>query len=565
VRTLRWTSAALAGAIAVTMLTLVASGAPAALSTGSSGHYSPAGSPTRADLPARSSEVLAQRDPSAITVFQYGVRATLTAASDPVATAYDSATGNLYISNSRSNNVTVVSTTTDKFVASVEVGFNPTGIVYDSTNSMVYVANWLQNYLSEINTTTQHEEAKIPVGHGPTGLAFDSVTNSIYVTNQHSNNVTVISASSRLSIANITVGTQPIAATYDPANQQVYIANADSNTVSVINATTNAVTATIPVGNAPMGIAVDNATGNVYVVNLNSSSMSVIDGASNTVFATVGDVGASPTGVAYDSATSALLITDDTSNETTVIAADSSSVVQQVTVGTYPVGIEYVPSDGFAYVANAGSDNVSVVGSSGLPPYAVNFTESGLPGGTNWSVDLAGTTTSSTTSQISFSEADGTYGFRVTPIADYSISPAAGNVTVRGYPVNVAVSFAQALYAIQFTETGLPNGTYWSVSLGAETANASVAVLQFNAPNGSYDFSIANVKGYYANPPSGSVMLSGTGSSISVHFSTSKPGGDLPLWIWLLIVAVIIAAVATIVLLARRKSTQGPGSSTGGS
>ena len=74
--------------------------------------------------------------------------------------------------------------------------------------------------------------------------------------------------------------------------------------------------------------------------------------------------------------------------------------------------------------------------------YTIRFTETGLPTGTQWSVTLNGTTKSSTTNTITFSEPNGTYSYRIaTVIKSYVPVPSSGTFTVNGESVNVSIIF----------------------------------------------------------------------------------------------------------------------------
>jgi PKD repeat protein len=77
-----------------------------------------------------------------------------------------------------------------------------------------------------------------------------------------------------------------------------------------------------------------------------------------------------------------------------------------------------------------------------LLDYPVAFAESGLPGGTNWSVALGGMTHWSATNTVSFQEPNGSSAFTVGPVSGYSATPASGSVTVAGAAVSVSIVFA---------------------------------------------------------------------------------------------------------------------------
>ena len=64
-------------------------------------------------------------------------------------------------------------------------------------------------------------------------------------------------------------------------------------------------------------------------------------------------------------------------------------------------------------------------------------------------------------------------------------------------------------YTVTFHETGLPNGTVWSVSLEGNTSYSNNATIVFVEPNGGYTFIIGPVKGYVTQPYSYYVYLDG--------------------------------------------------------
>ena len=82
--------------------------------------------------------------------------------------------------------------------------------------------------------------------------------------------------------------------------------------------------------------------------------------------------------------------------------------------------------------------------------FAVTFNESGLPSGTQWSINLneslgggqvgPGSSQTSTATSITFEEPNGSYEFLVEPVVGYSTGPE-GNVTVAGAPTWFEILF----------------------------------------------------------------------------------------------------------------------------
>ncbi len=254
--------------------------------------------------------------------------------------------------------------------------------------------------------------------------------------------------------------------------------------------------------------------------------------------------------------------------------------------------------------ATPDSGSFSVAGASPAPLtvhfgaptlYAVTFTETGLAPGTNWSITLGefggnnqgdngqgnqqggnetnqtnGTNltnqtnsslggssqdsgdggdggapgfNSSNTSTLTFYLPNGSYNYTVDNVTNYSIiGPANGSFNVSGAsPPPIAVAFGVApTFAVTFIETGLANGTNWTVSVhgtshlgdqgdlgGAEDDASDVAGAQtsstssmaFMLMNGSYRFHVEEVDGYVASVLVGSFNVTGSALTINVTFT----------------------------------------------
>lgn len=91
-----------------------------------------------------------------------------------------------------------------------------------------------------------------------------------------------------------------------------------------------------------------------------------------------------------------------------------------------------------------------------------------------------------------------------------------GAITFHGdYIPLVAVQ----LYMVTFTETGLPSGHVWSVTLNGITVSSTTKTIQFFDPDGVYAFTVAPEAGHQAHPSSGAVTVSGHNVSRTVNWT----------------------------------------------
>jgi len=115
------------------------------------------------------------------------------------------------------------------------------------------------------------------------------------------------------------------------------------------------------------------------------------------------------------------------------------------TVSPMPGFVE-APISGFVNVNGTNPTPVNLTFTA-QPTFNVTFNETGLPGGTPWSVTLNGTNTlSSGTNSIQFSVTNATYGYYVGSSAigsvpGFSVSPDSGSVPVTGASVTVNVTY----------------------------------------------------------------------------------------------------------------------------
>jgi hypothetical protein len=261
-----------------------------------------------------------------------------------------------------------------------------------------------------------------------------------------------------------------------------------------------------------------------------------------------------------------------------------STITFLVSNGTYSFLIDtsgsYLPTPGSgAVTVNGGPENESIAFTRAPPgEQFVTFSENGLPVGSNWSVILNGTRRGSTDLTISFSEKNGTYPVSVPSVDGLGPSPANGTISVPGNNGTFTISFLP-VYAVTFTESDLPSGTNWSVSV---TENSSESVLlsvehpdgatfetvthwsnglssvRFYLSNGSYSYS-SSAPGQTGN--SAPLNVNGEASApVGLTFHPTPPTGTLlgePYWVFAVIGGIIVVVLAAL-LVARRGRKANP-------
>lgn len=197
------------------------------------------------------------------------------------------------------------------------------------------------------------------------------------------------------------------------------------------------------------------------------------------------------------------------------------------TVGSV-AGYTSSPSSGSVTVSGAATSASVAFNAVAAAKYPVSFDESGLPSGTSWSVSVSGASQSSTVSNLSFSEPNGSHSFSVGSVSGYIAHPSSGSVTVAGTAVVVVIDFsaqAKGNYSVTFSESGLPISTSWSVALSGSTLSSTGTSIVFSESNGSYSFAVGVPSGYSASPSSGSVSVSGAAAVQTISCANTSGGG----------------------------------------
>ena len=96
---------------------------------------------------------------------------TISVGSMPDGVAYDSSRGEVFVANTLSNTISVVSGRTNRVVATVAAGNSPDDPACDTGRGEVFVANSFDNTVSVISDRTDRVVATFPAGNTPEEMA----------------------------------------------------------------------------------------------------------------------------------------------------------------------------------------------------------------------------------------------------------------------------------------------------------------------------------------------------------------------------------------------------------
>lgn len=444
----------------------------------------------------------------------------------PVAAALG-ANGSLEIADQQGNRTYGANATTGAIFARAPVGDYPSEIAYDPQSNESFVVDRFQEAVTVLSPDDA-TVATVPVDAAPSSIAFDPRTGDLYLPDELSGNVTVLNATNDSVLGSIPVrsGADLSAIAYDPSDGYLYVADASGDNVTVLDPSTDpsllgTSVASIPVGGGTGSFAVDPANATLFVATSGSGKVYVVATASETVVRTIPWSGTSY--LAYDPAADAVYAVGTYDPDVTAVNASSYAPYPgSVDLGVVtPTGLLYDPVTSDLYVPDEYAGAVEAISSRYVATFPVTFSETGLPAGAEWSVDLNGTTVVSSTASVVFERANGSYDFTVPLANGFRPGLPNGTVVVQGGPIARTISFSPptaATYAVDFRESGLPLGTSWSVSLNGSTDTSETTLVAFTEPNGSYAYVVPAVSGYRATPASGVVPVQGGPAGVDVTF-----------------------------------------------
>jgi YVTN family beta-propeller protein len=501
----------------------------------------------------------------------------------PDAFAFDNKSGDVYVANGNSANVTIINGSTDA-ETSVGVAGSPKAMAYDPAENDVFVTCAASND-SVVSDVSKTVVATVPLPTGINGAAFDTGKDEAWVINTLGTYAGAISGTSRTLVANALLTFVSRYWAYDSAHQEEFLADQSSGQVavvsdatddvvamiqipgnpepyrvaydrgkgeiftsdsaggvglSVINDTTYTVVKTIPLpGVEPTGMAYDPAKGEIFVGNELGSNVTIVSDTSDTIVGVIPNVGEIPWSLVYDRAKGEIFVANDgtgiSGTNVTVINDTTDAVVTKVHIGTNPLGeLVYDSGKGEIFVPNYGSRNVSVISDATNTVVATVTTDTFA-----W-----GAAYDPTADEIFVGNFNGAFE-NITVISDITdktvgsiypvgesasslaFDPTTGDLyagdSVDGTVAVIAPVSGPVRYPVTFTESGLPPTTSWSVTFNSTVNSSTTTTIGFTSIDGSYSFSVGSVPGYTASPASGPLTVSGGPASQAILFTAKPP------------------------------------------
>lgn len=301
-------------------------------------------------------------------------------ASTALSVSAESQPYDVYVSNERSGDVTVIDGSTDTVVATFPVGKRPRGIHPTPDGKRIFVAlsgsprmapgvdterapaDKAADGLGVIDPVARKLTDRWHAGSDPEEFAISKDGKSAFVANEDDASVLMIDLGSGQPRGKVKVSEEPEGMGVNPANGEVYVTCEEKGEVFVIAPEQQRVVAKIDTGGRPRSVAFLPDGSRAYVACETSGSVAVIDTASHKQIAKIQlPEGSLPMGTAMSTDGKELFVSTGRKNTVALIDTTKNEVSATVPVGTRAWGIALSPDGSKLYSANGASDDVSVV------------------------------------------------------------------------------------------------------------------------------------------------------------------------------------------------------------
>lgn len=301
------------------------------------------------------------------------IRGNAGAAGGSMGIVYDAHNGYAYVVDSYDGLVRIINVSAGTYMGNISLPGAPGTLAFDPVDNLLYVGNGNtvldSSSIAVLDTTTNRVVVgKIGLGSAnPNCMVFDPANGYIYVGNSASTNTTILDASTH-SFVNSSLSTgNCISMLYDPVNDHVYVGSY-AGRIADINGTSIAGPG-VDDPNWPAGLAYDSRDNLVFAANSGDQTLTLFNASTGTVV--------SP----HESISETLLRStfDPLNSETYVASPDPGflcampgslfaispgsrpHITSTIPVGFGPEASVVATRSNYVFVANACSDNVTMV------------------------------------------------------------------------------------------------------------------------------------------------------------------------------------------------------------
>jgi YVTN family beta-propeller protein len=303
------------------------------------------------------------------------------------------ATYQVWVTNERSGDVTVINGSDLSVAATIAVGKRPRGIHVSPDGKLVYVAlsgtpieappqidaqgnpvfqrkkdddddnaDKSADGIGVVDVATRKSHGKLNAGSDPEEFALSKDGRQIYISNEDTKTASVIDIASGKLQHIVPVGQEPEGVTTTPDGKRFYVTCEAGGDVYVVDTQTYSAVAHFKVNGRPRSVAFLSNTSIGFIPSESAGELNVIDSLNAKVLKTISlPAGSRPMKVKLSPDETRLYVSNGRAGTISVFDAHGYQLLDTIKVGTRPWGIGISPDGKWLFSANGPSNDVSVV------------------------------------------------------------------------------------------------------------------------------------------------------------------------------------------------------------
>src|SRR6266480_3335544 len=270
-----------------------------------------------------------------------------------------------YVSNEKSNTVSVIDTDNWAVTKTIKVGQRPRGIEFTRDGKFVLVAVGDDDTIQVIDAATQQVVDTLPSGPDPELFVQDTAGKVLYVANENDNTVTVIDLEKRVRVRDVQVGVEPEGMAISPDGKILINTSETTNMAHFIDTATRQIVANVLVDARPRFAEFKRDSSELWISSEIGGTVSVMDPVKHEVTKKIAfevpglrkeAIQAVGISITRDGKTAFIAL--GPANRIAVVDAASHQVLHYSLVGQRVWHMSFTPDEKFLLVTNGVSNDV---------------------------------------------------------------------------------------------------------------------------------------------------------------------------------------------------------------
>ncbi len=270
--------------------------------------------------------------------------------------------GRIFITNERSDSVSVINGSTLEVEATIEIGERPRGIGLSPDGAELYIAVSEENKIKVVDPVSLKIIREFEAGSDPETFAVHPNGN-IYISNEDDAKATVFNPKTGEQIAEIKVGLEPEGVAISPDGKRVIITSESTNMLHVITVPGNTIENNILIGSRPRAATFSQSGDIAYATAEISGEVVKVDMINAKIIKTgsTGDSKSKPKDVVLSKDEKVIYVAGGRANKIIVMDADTLEIIKGIPVGKRTWGLAMSKDGKRLFTTDGVSSTVSVI------------------------------------------------------------------------------------------------------------------------------------------------------------------------------------------------------------